>query len=84
MAKLEFTPEEKSQIVYKVKAYFEAELNQSIGTFEAEFLIDFFGEQVGAYFYNQGLNDAQAVVVQKVAEIDDAIYELERPTDFRK
>ncbi|MEP6391710.1 MAG: DUF2164 domain-containing protein [Halioglobus sp.] len=84
MATLEFTPEEKSQIVHKVKKYFEDELNQSIGTFEAEFMIDFFGEQVGAYFYNQGLSDAQAVVVQKVDEIGDSIYELERLTEFSK
>ena len=84
MAKLEFTPEEKAQIVHKIKAYFEEKLDQRIGTFEAEFLIDFFGEQVGAYFYNQGLNDAQALVAQKVEEIVDSIYELERPTEFSK
>lgn len=84
MAKLELTPEEKAQIVHKIKLYFEEELDQSIGTFEAEFLIDFFGEHVGAYFYNQGLNDAQALVAQKAEEIGDSIYELERPTEFSK
>ena len=84
MSKLKFTPEEKAQIVHKIKVYFEEELDQTIGTFEAEFLIEFFGEQVGAYFYNQGLNDAQALIAQKIGEIGDSIYELERPTDFNK
>ena len=84
MAKLEFTVEEKAQIVHKVKAYFEEELDQTIGAFDAEFLIDFFGEQVGAYFYNQGLSDAQALIAQKTAEIADSIYELERPTEFTR
>ena len=84
MEKLEFTPEEKNQIVSKVKMYFEEELDQQIGNFDAEFLIDFFAEEVGAYFYNRGLYDAQALFSQKVDELADSIYELERPTEFRK
>ena len=84
MSKLKFTPEEKAQIVHKVKVYFEEELDQTIGTFEAEFLIDFFGEQIGAHFYNQGLSDAQTLVAQKVEDIGDSIYELERPTEFTR
>ncbi len=84
MEKLEFTPEEKNQIVRKVKMYFEEELDQQIGNFDAEFLIDFFAEEVGAYFYNRGLYEAQALFSQKVDELADSIYELERPTEFRK
>ena len=84
MEKLEFTAEEKNQIVRKVKMYFEEELDQQIGNFDAEFLIDFFAEEVGAYFYNRGLYDAQALFSQKVDELADSIYELEQPTEFRK
>lgn len=84
MEKLQFTAEEKQQIVQKVKLYFKEELDQEIGGFEAEFLIDFFAEEVGAYFYNRGLYDAQALIGQKVEELADSIYELERPTEFRK
>ena len=84
MEKLEFSAEEKNQIVRKVKMYFEEELDQKIGNFDAEFLIDFFAEEVGAYFYNRGLYDAQALFSQKLDEIGDSIYELERPTEFKK
>ncbi len=84
MEKVEFTSEEKSQIVRKVQMYFEEELEQQLGSFDAEFLIDFFAEEVGAYFYNRGLYDAQALFAQKVDELSDSIYELERPTEFRK
>lgn len=84
MEKFEFTSEEKNQIVRKVQMYFEEELDQKIGSFDAEFLIDFFAEEVGAYFYNRGLYDAQALFSQKLDEITDTIYELERPTEFRK
>ncbi len=84
MEKLEFTSEEKNQIVRKVKTYFQEELDQEIGNFDAEFLIDFFAEEVGAYFYNRGLYDAQALFSQKVDELSDSIYDLERPTEFKK
>lgn len=84
MAKVEFSSEEKREIVRKVQRYFQEELEQDIGGFEAEFLIDFFAEKVGAYFYNQGLYDAQVLISRKTDEIADAIYELEKPTDLKK
>ncbi len=84
MEKLKFTPEEKAAIVQKIRGYFQEELDQEIGSFDAEFLMDFFAEQLGAYFYNRGLYDAEALFSKKVDEFADSIYELERPTEFRK
>lgn len=84
MEKIRFTTEEKEQVVQKVKLYFREELDQDIGQFDAEFLLDFFAEEVGAYFYNRGLYDAQALFQKKVDELGDAVLELEQPTDFRK
>ncbi|AQQ66364.1 hypothetical protein Mag101_00895 [Microbulbifer agarilyticus] len=84
MEKLKFSEEEKRQIVQKVKIYFTEELDQDIGNFDAEFLIDFFAEEIGAYFYNRGLYDAQALFSKKVDELADSVYELERPTEFSK
>ena len=79
MTKIKFTREEKEQITGKVKRYFETEMNQDIGSFEAEFLIDFFAEEIGGYFYNRGLFDAQLIVSAKVDEIADALAEIEKP-----
>lgn len=84
MENLKFSAEEKSLIIAKVKRYFDEELNQEIGSFDAEFLIDFFAEEVGAYFYNRGLADAQALFAKKVDEFGDSLYELEQPTEFKK
>ena len=42
MEKLNFSAQEKAEIVRRVKIYFQEELDQDIGGFEAEFLIDFF------------------------------------------
>lgn len=82
MAKIEFSKAEKELIVRKVQMYFREELDQDIGQFDAKFLLDFFAEEVGAYFYNRGLRDAQAVIEAKVADINDALYEIEKPTEF--
>lgn len=84
MSTVEFTAEEKAIIVAKVKRYFEDELDQDIGSFQAEFLLDFFAQEVGAFFYNRGLLDAQAFLSGKVEEWSEAIYELEKPTEFTK
>ncbi|MDC0011245.1 DUF2164 domain-containing protein, partial [Porticoccaceae bacterium] len=49
---------------------------------DAEFLLDFFSEEVGAYYYNRGLSDAKLILEQKLESITDAFYEIEKPTDF--
>ena len=79
MTSIQFSKEEKQRIVARVKHYFETEMNQEIGSFEAEFLVDFFAGEIGGYFYNRGLYDAQAVVAARLADITDALAEIEKP-----
>lgn len=84
MADIKFTEDEKALIVRKIQLYFTEELKHEIGRFDAEFLIDFFAGEVGSYFYNRGLYDAQAILSSKLDDLTEAIYQLERPTEFRK
>ena len=79
MEKIEFSKEEKEVMTQKVKMYFREELNQDIGKFDAEFLIDFFAEEMGAFFYNRGLYDAETLITAKVSEISDLLVQLEKP-----
>jgi uncharacterized protein (DUF2164 family) len=81
MAEIKFTDAEKAIIVAKVRQYFDVELEQEIGQFDAEFLLDFFSKEIGAYFYNRGLYDAQAILSAKLDDIADSILELERATE---
>ena len=75
-------------MVDRIKAHFAQELAQElaqeIGSFDAEFLLEFFAGEIGGYFYNRGLYDAQALFARKVDELADAVYELERPTAFTR
>jgi len=41
-------------------------------------LLDFLSREIGPFFYNRGLYDAQAVLVKKADEIGEAILGLER------
>ena len=84
MSDIKFSKEEKQIIVKRVKMYFSEELGQDIGGFDAEFLIDFFANEIGPYFYNRGLYDAQAIVAQKVEDLAESVYELEKPTEFSR
>ena len=80
MSEVEISKEDKELIVQKVKKYFVDELDQDIGGFDAEFLMDFFAKEIGCYFYNQGLVDAQTLFTEKAEEIGYLIQELEKPT----
>ena len=82
MVKIEFNEHEKASIVAKIKLYFSEELDQDIAQFDAEFLLDFFNEEVGAYHYNRGLTDAKAILEENLETTTDAFYEIEKPTNF--
>lgn len=84
MAIIEFSKDEKEILVGKIQLYFSEELEQKIGRFDAEFLLDFFSEEIGVYYYNRGLYDAQTVLESKLETITDAIYEIEKPSQLSR
>lgn len=82
MSTIEFTGDEKAILVKKIKRYFSDELEQDIAQFDAEFLLEFFAKEVGPYFYNCGVYDAQALVESKIDSITESFCEIEKATDF--
>ncbi len=80
MKKIEFSKQEITDITRLIQNYMSAELDQDIGDLGAEMLLEFFGEKIGAYFYNQGLKDAQSVFANKMDDVNDTIYGIEQPT----
>lgn len=84
MADIKFTPAEKAAITQKIKLFFSQELKQEIGRFEAEFFLDFFSEEIGSYYYNRGLYDAQTIIAAKLEDLQDVDLQLEKPTEFNK
>jgi len=80
MKPISFSREETKAIVGEIQDYFREELDQSIGAMPAEMLMQFFADKMGAYFYNRGLHDAQALVRKKIDDVSDEIFALERVT----
>lgn len=78
MSEIEFTNKEKESMVEKLQNYFENELDQEIGQFDAEFLLDYFSKEIGAYYYNRGLHDARAIFQARIESVDDEIYAIEK------
>ncbi len=79
MSPIQFSPAEKSLLIDKLQRYFIKELDQELGQFDADFLLDFFTTELGAIYYNQGLFDAQALMSEKLELISEQIVELELP-----
>jgi uncharacterized protein (DUF2164 family) len=84
VTKIEFNKDEKAHMVRKLKLYFTEELEQEIGQFDAEFLLDFLSEELGVYYYNRGLNDARIILESKFSDMEDALYEIEHVTEFTR
>lgn len=78
MKPIKFEKEERAEIVSRIQTYFREELDSSIGEIPAELLLNFFSEQMGAFYYNQGLADAKAVLGKVVEDVEERIYSLER------
>lgn len=83
MTEINFNDEQKAILCQKLQRYIAEELDHEVGQFEAEFLLDFISREIGGYYYNKGLQDAGSVIAAKFEDINDALYEIEAPTDSR-
>jgi len=78
MKAVEFSKEEKAQLVARIQHFFDSELDQSIGIIKAELVMEFFAKEIGAAYYKKGLQDAHAAFAKRAEDLADDIYGLER------
>ncbi len=71
-----FSPEDRALLVERLRAYVETELDHEISAFEAGFLLDWIGSELGAVFYNQGVLDARALMDERLGEATEALEGL--------
>lgn len=79
MSNITFTATERQQLCDKLNRYLIDELDTELGQFDVEFLVDFISKELGGYYYNRGLYDAQALISAKIELMHEAITELEKP-----
>jgi uncharacterized protein (DUF2164 family) len=75
---IEFSKDEKAQLMSRIQHFFDSELDQPIGIIKAEMVIDFFAKEIGAAYYKKGLRDAHSAFAKRADDLADDIYGLER------
>lgn len=83
MQPIKFSKDETKAIVDRIRDWFLDERDEDLGQIPAEMVLNFFAEEIGGYFYNRGLYDAQALVAKRTDDLTDEIYGLEQPTRAR-
>ena len=74
-----FSREMKDGLIQQIQTYFKTELDQDLGNFEAEFLLDFFSENMGPHYYNQAIRDVQKHLSGYIDTLNERVDELEKP-----
>jgi len=74
---IEIDKETRQRAVESVQEYFEQKRGEEWGNLEAGFLLDFFLERIAPSIYNQAVRDAQALMQDKLIDIDGELFEDE-------
>jgi uncharacterized protein (DUF2164 family) len=75
--------EDKSEIIKQVQIYFTKERDDTIGELAAEQLTDFMIRELGPYIYNKAVADTRALLQEKLNQLEDELYALEKPLHRR-
>ena len=79
MPKITFDKATRVKLAGALSDYMRTELDLEVKGFDAEFLLDFISKTLGPHYYNQGLQDAQALFRTKFETVLEAVYEIEQP-----
>ncbi|MBY6187322.1 DUF2164 domain-containing protein [Marinobacter hydrocarbonoclasticus] len=71
-------PAQRTATLRQLTDYFEQQLDQDLGQFEGEFLLDHLLKTLGPVIYNQALQDAQALLQPRMELVVESLYELEK------
>lgn len=71
---IKLNKDQKDIMIREIKKYFAAERDEDLGDLASSLILDFFIEKLGPHMYNQGIQDAQRYMEEKVMDM----LELER------
>jgi uncharacterized protein (DUF2164 family) len=69
--------ERRTEAIHRIQAHFRRERGEELGDLAAGFLLDFIESELGPAFYNQGVRDAKARVLQSQATLAEELDYLE-------
>ncbi|MEH6889592.1 DUF2164 domain-containing protein [Bacillus sp. JJ864] len=79
MISMKLPNEKKELLVEHIQEFFEAEDLGEIGRFQAERLIEEMIKELGPHIYNQAIGDARKLVADKLTNLEEDLYVLEKP-----
>lgn len=74
---IELDKEATASAVAALQTYFEEKRDEELGNLEGQFLLEFFLAHVGPAIYNRAVSDAQALMQDKLVDIDGELFEDE-------
>ena len=74
---IEISRERRAELVASIQRYDVEKMDEPIGNLDAEFLLEFLVEEIGPSIYNQAIRDAQAVLQDRIGEVDAICFESE-------
>ena len=78
MSIIEFSRQEKTDLVSRIRKHLNEELDCEISGLQGEMLLDFLSAELGPRFYNRGLNDALTAVTRRMEDAASDIDILEK------
>jgi uncharacterized protein (DUF2164 family) len=64
----------RKQLIARLQAFYENELEEELSTFRAEQLLDFFLETLGPQVYNQAVQDARKFIQRTLDDLEGEVY----------
>lgn len=70
-SRFSLTKEEKEPMIAEIKGFFLEQRDEEIGDLGALLLLDFFAEKLAPFFFNRGINEAKAMLAQKLEDLHE-------------
>jgi len=74
--KIQFTKEEKQQIIEEIQFFFEEERDEKLGIIASEQFFDFFVHILGEHIYNKALDDAMIWFRRSMDNLESDYYAM--------
>ena len=74
---IKLSKDTEERLLVSLQRYCANNFDEEIGNLKAQLLLDFCVREIGPSIYNQAVQDAQKVMLDKVAEVEHSCYETE-------
>jgi uncharacterized protein (DUF2164 family) len=66
---IKLTKEQEAVANQKISEYLLINYQLELGNIEASSFVDFISQELGKYYYNQGINDAHSILESKLEDL---------------